>query len=170
MSALLKNEMPELVARHYLPVVPVMDVVAPVETMQQAIDGLIDDFALLGEWTERYQYIIDNGRTLPPLPEGAQTDAHKLHGCQSQVWLVAFMQEGRLHIRATSDAAIVSGLIALLLRVYDGRSPAEIIATPASFLAQLGLDAHLSPTRRNGLAAMVTAIQTIAAHVENTHG
>ncbi len=155
----------ELIHRHFI-AVPDAAMPVPVESIVDAIDGLIDDFALLGEWEARYQYIIDQGRALPPLPADTQVDAHKLHGCQSQVWLVAFVQDGRMFIRALSDAAIVSGLIALLLRVYDGRTPAEITATSSNFLARLGLDAHLSPTRRNGLAAMVTAIQTIAQHTQ----
>ena len=98
----------------------------------QAQHDIAEEFAFFGDWTERYQYLIDLGRKLPPLPDELKTEAHKVHGCQSQVWLVADGDAHALTFRAISDSAIVSGLIALLLRVYSGRSAAEILAVPAS--------------------------------------
>ena len=108
---------------------------------------------------ERYQYLIDLGRKLPEFPEEYRRDEFKLKGCQSQVWLVGEKRDGRLVFHAISDAAIVSGIIAVLLRVYSNRTPGEIVATEPDFIAEIGLDAHLSPTRKNGLGAMLTAIK-----------
>jgi cysteine desulfuration protein SufE len=132
-----------------------------VNTALDAQREIVDEFALFGDWTERYQYLIDLGRKLPPLPPGLMTDANKVHGCQSQVWMAVEGDAGRLHIRATSDSAIVSGLVALLLRVYSDRPATEILATEPDFIGALGLARHLSPTRSNGLAAMLA---TIKAH------
>ncbi len=129
---------------------------SPIDQTQQDI---VDEFAFLGDWTERYQYIIDCGKSLPDLPEQEKTEANKLHGCQSQVWLIAEPDGQTLNFRATSDALIVSGLIALLLRIYSGRTAAEISSSKPWFVEQLGLKEHLSVTRSNGLAAMLQAIQ-----------
>ena len=121
--------------------------------------GIADEFAFFGDWTERYQYLIDLGRKLPPFPDARKTDEHKVTGCQSQVWLVPSGDAQRLEFLAISDSAIVSGLIALLLRVYSGRSASEILATEPKFIEAIGLAKHLSPTRSNGLAAMLAAIK-----------
>ena len=123
---------------------------------------LIDEFSLFDNWMDRYQYLIDLGRRLPEFPEEARTEANKVRGCQSQVWFTAEKQGDRLHFRATSDAAIVSGLIAMLLRIYSGRKATEIVSTPARFVDELQLQQHLSPTRSNGLASMMKAIQQFA--------
>lgn len=129
------------------------------ESAQTVQDAIVEEFSFFGDWTERYQYLIDLGRKLPPLPEELKTEANKVQGCQSQVWLVASGDSGRLDFRAISDSAIVSGLIALLLRVYSGRSAHEILDTQPRFIEAIGLAKHLSPTRSNGLAAMFTRIQ-----------
>ena len=128
-------------------------------TAEAAQAAIADEFAFFGDWTERYQYLIDLGRKLPPFPESLKNDAHKVTGCQSQVWLVPSGDANRLEFQATSDSAIVSGLIALLLRVYSGRSASEILATEPKFIEAIGLAKHLSPTRSNGLAAMLAAIK-----------
>lgn len=125
---------------------------------------LIDEFSLLDGWMDRYQYLIDLGRRLPGLDVADKTDTHKLAGCQSQVWLLSEFNDGKVSFRAASDAAIVSGLIALLLRIYNDRTPDEILAAEPTFVTALELDAHLSPTRSNGLAAMLSAIRTHAQH------
>ncbi|MCE5234030.1 MAG: SufE family protein [Mizugakiibacter sp.] len=132
-------------------------------TALEAERAIVDEFAYFGDWTERYQYLIDLGRKLPPLPAELMTEAYKVHGCQSQVWVVAEGDAQRIEFRAASDSAIVSGLIALLLRVYSGRSAAEILATDPGFVQEIGLAKHLSPTRSNGLAAM---LKTVRAHAE----
>jgi cysteine desulfuration protein SufE len=125
--------------------------------------GIAEEFAFFGDWTERYQYLIDLGRKLAPFPDALKTDEHKVTGCQSLVWLAATGDKNRLEFQAISDSAIVSGLIALLLRVYSGRSAAEILATEPKFIEAIGLAKHLSPTRSNGLAAMLAAIKRRAS-------
>jgi len=131
--------------------------------VQAAQDEVIEEFKFFDDWMDRYQYLIDLGRRLPPLSEAELVEANKIKGCQSQVWFVAEQQNDRLVFRANSDAAIVSGLIALLLRIYSGRLPQEILDTPPDFVAALGLEQHLSPTRSNGLVSMLKAIRGFAA-------
>ena len=131
-----------------------------VARQQQAI---IDDFSLLDNWLDRYQYLIDLGRELPDLQPEERVEENLLDGCQSQVWLIAEGDADSVQFRANSDAAIVSGLIALLLRIYSGRSARDILETEPEFVAALGLDKHLSPTRANGLHAMLNRIKAEAA-------
>ena len=120
--------------------------------IQIAQQELIEDFDLFEDWLDRYQYLIDMGRRLPEFPAALQSDEHRIRGCQAQVWFVASEQEGRLYFQAISDAAIVSGLIALLLRLYSGRKPQDILDTPPDFVMALELESHLSPTRSTGLS------------------
>lgn len=127
-----------------------------------AQEEMVADFEVFDNWMDRYQYIIDLGRRLPDFPEAEKTDANKIKGCQSQVWFVANRKNGLLEFQAISDAAIVSGLIALLLRIYSGRKPQDILQAPASFVTDLQLDQHLSPTRSNGLSSMLDAIKWFA--------
>ncbi len=129
------------------------------ESAQDAQEAIAEEFSFFSDWTERYQYLIDLGRKLPPFPPVLQTEANKVQGCQSQVWLVAEGDRERLDFRAISDSAIVSGLIALLLRVYSGRSAQEILATEPRFIEAIGLAKHLSPTRSNGLSAMLQTVK-----------
>jgi cysteine desulfuration protein SufE len=137
------------------------------DSAEQAQDAIIEEFSFFGDWTERYQYLIDLGRKLPPFPDADKTEANKVHGCQSQVWLVAGGDAQHMQFRAISDSSIVSGLIALLLRVYSGRSASEIIGTQPRFIEAIGLSKHLSPTRSNGLAAMFKTIQEHAREAQN---
>lgn len=130
--------------------------------VEQAQQELVEEFQFFDNWMDRYQYIIDLGRRLPEFPPAERTDKNKIKGCQSQVWFIAEKADGRLRFQAISDAAIVSGLIALLLRVYSNRSPEEIVRTPENFVTALQLEQHLSPTRSNGLSAMLKAIQRFA--------
>ena len=130
--------------------------------VQAAQAEIIEEFGFLDDWMDRYQYLIDMGRKLPELAADERIDANKIRGCQSQVWFVAEARGDRLEFRAISDAAIVSGLIALLLRIYSGRRPQEILDTPPDFVTALELEQHLSPTRSNGLASMLKAIRTFA--------
>ena len=126
-------------------------------------DEIIDDFSLFPEWLDRYQYLIDLGKKLTPLAEGEKTDDKLLAGCQSQVWLYLEGDADRITIRANSDAAIVSGLIALITRVYSGCSAKQVLETKPYFIEAIGLSSHLSPTRANGLHAMLNAINAYAA-------
>lgn len=128
----------------------------------QRIEALAEEFAFFADWTERYQYLIDLGRQLPPFPPEKQDDAHKFHGCQSQVWFDYHWQGGKLYLQGTSDAAIVKGLIALLFRVYHEQSAEEIRNTPTDFLETLGLKTHLSANRATGLVGMINKIRAIA--------
>ena len=123
---------------------------------------LVEEFRFFDNWMDRYQYLIDMGRRLPEFPEADRIDDNKIRGCQSQVWFIAEQRDGRLEFRAISDAAIVSGLIALLLRIYSGRTPQDILHTPPDFIEALDLQAHLSPTRSNGLSSMLKAIRNFA--------
>lgn len=127
----------------------------------EAQQDIIDEFAFFSDWSERYQYLIDLGRKLPDFPEELKREEFRVHGCQSQVWLVPEGDAAHMHFHAISDSAIVSGLIALVLRVYSDRPAAEIVSTEPGFIEQIGLARHLSPTRSNGLAAM---LQTLKAH------
>ena len=135
----------------------------PIEaSASEAQAAIRDEFAFFGDWSERYQYLIDLGRKLPPFPEELRIEAHRLTGCQSMVWIVPSGDASRLDFRAASDSAIVSGLIFLALRVYSGRSAHEILDTDASYIADIGLAKHLSPTRSNGLAALLAFIREAA--------
>lgn len=131
-------------------------------TLQSEQDAIAEEFGFFEDWTGRYQYLIDVGRKLPPLPASDMTAANKVDGCQSQVWIVVSGDADRLDLRAASDSAIVSGLVALLLRVYSGHSAREILDTDPSFINTIGLGKHLSPTRSNGLASMVKTIKARA--------
>jgi cysteine desulfuration protein SufE len=128
-----------------------------------AIAMLAEDLDLFDDWMDRYQFIIEMGRKLPPFPEAWTDDAHRVPGCQSRVWMEAVHRDGKLFFAGASDAAIVSGLIALLLRVYSGRAPAEILATDPVFLKDLGLLEALSTNRGNGIAAMARKVREVAA-------
>ena len=136
-------------------------------TANAAQDAIVEEFGDFGDWAERDQYLIDLGRKLPPLADALRTDEHKVSGCQSQVWIVPHGDASGLAFEAISDSSIVSGLIALLLRVYSGRPATEILATEPQFVQALGLKQHLSPTRSNGLAAMVTRIRALAAAAQS---
>jgi len=134
-------------------------------SIEQAQQEIIDEFDLFDDWMDRYQYLIDLGKALPPLKEAEKTDDRLLAGCQSQVWLISEGEADRLVFRANSDAAIVSGLISLLLRVYSDRSAKEILASEPRFVEAIGLSEHLSPTRANGLSAMLSAVRNVARSV-----
>lgn len=125
---------------------------------------IVEEFSFFDDWKDKYSYLIDLGRNLPEFPESFKIDENKVSGCQSQVWFVAEIRDGQLFFRAISDAAIVSGLIALLLRVYSGRLPQTILQAEPEFIARIGLAEHLSPTRSNGLFSMIRAIRNLAAH------
>jgi cysteine desulfuration protein SufE len=125
---------------------------------KKAQQEIISDFSLFDNWLDRYQYLIDLGKALEPLQEAEKTDDILLHGCQSRVWLIIEGDAKALNIRANSDAAIVSGLIALLIKVYSGASAEQILNCQPEFIAAIGLQQHLSATRANGLHAMLEAI------------
>ena len=130
------------------------------DPLQQEI---AEEFSFFGDWSERYQYLIDLGGKVPAFPDEWRVEANRLHGCQSMVWVVAEGNADRLVFHAISDSSIVSGLVALTLRVYSGRSAAEILTTEPVFIEAIGLGKHLSATRANGLAALIARIKDTAA-------
>jgi cysteine desulfuration protein SufE len=134
----------------------------PEPTAAEAIAAITDDLDVFDDWMDRYQFIIELGRKLPPFPQAWMDDAHRVPGCQSQVWMEAALRDGKLVFAGASDAAIVAGLVALLLRVYSGRTPAEVLATDPVFLKELGLMEALSTNRGNGVASMTRAIRESA--------
>lgn len=133
-----------------------------------SIDELVENFDILDDWEDRYAYIIDLGRKYTGLPETAMTEANKVEGCMSQVWLTTEVEPGPpaiLRFKGDSDAAIVKGLVAILLTVYSNRTPQEILDTDVEdMFARLGLDSHLSAGRRNGFFSMVQKIKATAKH------
>jgi cysteine desulfuration protein SufE len=131
-------------------------------TASTAQAAIAEEFGYFSDWSERYQYLIDLGRKLPPFPQELKIEPHRLLGCQSLVWIVADGDAQRLDFRAISDSAIVSGLIFLALRVYSGRGAQEILATEPDYIAEIGLAKHLSPTRSNGLTALLAFIRDCA--------
>ncbi|QYR52289.1 SufE family protein [Lysobacter soyae] len=128
-------------------------------TTTEAQAAIADEFSLFSDWSERYQYLIDLGKKLPPLDDAFKTDQYRLHGCQSNVWITDRFEDGLMHFEAASDSTIVSGLIFLALRVYSGRTPEAILSTTPDYVRGIGLERHLSPTRSNGHAALLQFIQ-----------
>lgn len=132
-------------------------------TVNQVQDEIIEEFSGLDDWMDRYAYIIDLGNTLPEFPEQYKTPENLIEGCQSRVWIHADRKEdGSIEFNADSDALIVKGIVALLMRVYNDRRPEEILDTDLYFVDKIGLSEHLSPTRSNGLVAMVKQIKNYA--------
>lgn len=119
---------------------------------------LVEEFALFDDWMARYEYVIDLGKQLPEFPSEWKTEENKIRGCQSQVWLNMQLKDGVMHIDGCSDAAIVSGLIAIVLRVYNDQPPEAILTAKPDFIKDIGFTDHLSPTRSNGLHSMLRAI------------
>lgn len=132
-------------------------------TINETQNEIIEEFEGLTDWMDRYAYIIDLGNTLPQLPEQDKTPQNLIEGCQSRVWIAADREEGgKIHFQADSDALIVKGIVALLMRVLEDRTPDEILNADLYFIDRIGLKEHLSPTRSNGLVAMVKQIHDYA--------
>ena len=124
-------------------------------TINEAQDELIEDFELFDDWESKYEYIIDLGKQFPPLEEQFKTEDNIIKGCQSRVWLNAFLEDGLLKFEADSDAIIVRGLVSMLVKVLSGHKPAEIANADLYFMERVGLHQHLAQTRSNGLASML---------------
>ena len=131
-------------------------------TIQETQEQIVKEFEQFVEWEDKYKRIIDLGRELPAINESYKTEKFKLSGCQSQLWINAQLERDKIIFEADSDAAIVKGLIAILIKVYSRHTPEEILASPPEFLKKIGIDNHLSPTRQNGLGAMMKQIQMYA--------
>ena len=132
-------------------------------TIKELQDGIIEDFAALDDWMDRYALLIDLGGELAPLPETDKTPTNLIEGCQSRVWITASYDGERVHYRGESDALIVKGIVSLLLRVLDNQRPEDIINSELYFIKEIGLSEHLSPTRSNGLVAMLRQMRLFAA-------
>ena len=132
-------------------------------TINELQDEIIEEFSALDDWMDRYALIIDLGNTLEPLPESDKTPTNIIEGCQSRVWITASYSECNVHIRGESDAIIVKGIVSLLLRVLDGQTPEDILASDLYFIKEIGLSEHLSPTRSNGLVSMLRQMRLFAA-------
>jgi cysteine desulfuration protein SufE len=124
-------------------------------TISETQDQIIDDFSLMDEWDDKYAYIIELGKKIPELSSEHKKEANIIKGCQSKVWMISKIEDGKVFYQADSDAIIVKGLISLLLKTYSGHSPEEIIETEPYFIDKIGMSQHLSMTRSNGLASMV---------------
>lgn len=123
---------------------------------------IVEEFALFDSWDDKYEYIIDLGKKLPPLAEEHKIDENKVKGCQSTVWLAASLRDGKVYFEADSDAVIVKGLISTLIRVLSGRTPDEILNAPLNFINEIGMTTHLAQTRSNGLLSMVKQMKNYA--------
>ncbi len=132
------------------------------ETIKEKQEALIKEFESLTDWDDKYSKIIEYGKSLAEMPEGTHSDKNKIEGCQSQVWIYAELKDGKVYFYGDSDALIVKGLVAMLVNVYSGHSPEEILTNPPEFLNKIGVASHLSPTRQNGLSSMVKQIQLYA--------
>jgi cysteine desulfuration protein SufE len=132
------------------------------QTIEQIEHEIVDEFSLFDSWDDKYEYIIDLGKKLPPLDEQHKKDENKVKGCQSTVWLVADYSDGRVHYKAESDAVIVKGLISMLIRVLSGQKPEDIINAKLDFIREIGMMSHLAQTRSNGLLAMVKQMKNYA--------
>lgn len=130
--------------------------------IQEVQNQIIKEFQALGDWTERYKHIIEQGRKLPPLNDKYKVEDNLVRGCQSQVWLHTHLEDGKVIFEADSDAAITKGLVALMVRFYSEQEPDTIITTDPLFIKKIGMEQHLSPTRSNGLASMVKQMKIYA--------
>ena len=135
---------------------------ADIKTLKEAEEEVVDSFSMYDEWLDKYEYLIDLGKNLPPYPEELKTEDRLIKGCQSRVWLNYEVKDGHLYFTAYSDAIITKGIISLLISVYSGRTPEEISSSDFSFIEKIGLKENLSPTRANGLASMIATIKTVA--------
>ena len=131
-------------------------------SLEEKKQQVIDDFSMYEEWLDKYEYLIELGKSLEPFPEESKTEDKLIKGCQSRVWLDARLQDGKLYFSADSDAIITKGIISLLISVYSGCTPQEIAADDFAFVARIGLKENLSPTRANGLVSMIERIKEIA--------
>lgn len=132
------------------------------QTIEEIEKEIVEEFSLFDNWDDKYEYIIDLGKRLPPLEDQYKKDENKVRGCQSTVWLVADYRDGKMFYKAESDAVIVKGLISLLIRVLSGQTPDDIVNARLDFINEIGMMSHLAQTRSNGLLAMVKQIKNYA--------
>ena len=133
------------------------------KTLHEVENEVIDEFSLFDDWLDKYEYIIEMGKSLEAYPEDKKTDERLVKGCQSRVWVDFEVKDGKIFFSADSDAIITKGIISLLVRIYSGRTPEEILSSDFSVVEKIGLRENLSPTRANGLVSMIGMIREIAA-------
>ena len=133
------------------------------KTIKEAEQELIEDFSLFETWEEKYEYLIDIGKKLTPLDSIYKTDAYKIKGCQSSVWVHSRYENGKVYYEGDSDAIIVKGLVSLMIMILSGQKPKDIIDAPLDFINEIGLSSHLAQTRSNGLHAMIKQMKLDAA-------
>ena len=138
------------------------------QTIDAIQDELIEEFSFVEDWVDRYTMLIEYGKQLPPFPADLRTQQNLIDGCQSQVWFTAQLQDGHIIYQADSDALLVKGIVALLLQVLNGQTPQDIINADLYFIDKIGLREHLSPTRNNGLAAMLKQMKLYALALLNS--
>ena len=131
-------------------------------TINELQDNIIEEFSAFDDWMDKYALLIDLGNSLPPLEEKYKTESNLIEGCQSRVWLQADYEDGKIIFKGESDAVIVKGIVSLLINVLSGHTPQEILDTDLYFIEKIGLKEHLSPTRSNGLVAMVKQMRMYA--------
>ncbi len=132
-------------------------------TIAEIEKKIIEEFSLFDSWEDKYEYIIDMGKKLPPMDDDLKQEENLIKGCQSLVWLTAKEQEGKIYFTADSNAVIVKGLISMLIRILSGRSPQEIMEADLGFIKEIGMESHLAQTRSNGLRAMIQQMKRYAA-------
>lgn len=135
--------------------------------LKERENEIIEEFAMFPDWMEKYEYIIDLGKDLDAIPSDYKNDDYRINGCQSQVWLHAWKEDGKVYFEADSDAIITKGIIALLIRVLNGLTPEEILQAELRFIDEIGLKEHLSPTRANGLLSMVKQMKLYAVGLQH---
>jgi len=137
------------------------------KTLSEIENEIVEDFSMYEEWLDKYEYLIDLGKNLEPYPESSRTDDRLIKGCQSRVWLDSKFEDGKIYFSADSDAIITKGIISLLISIYSGRTPEEILSSDFSFIDKIGLKENLSPTRSNGLVSMISTIKALALENSN---
>jgi len=135
--------------------------------IQDIQDEVVDEFSMFDDWMQRYEYMIELGKSLPLIDEQYKTDDYIIKGCQSKVWVNADMKDGEVIFTADSDAIITKGIIAILIRVFSHQNPKDILAANTGFIDEIGLKEHLSPTRANGLVSMIKQLKMYALAYEN---
>ncbi len=136
------------------------------QSIQEIQNEIVDEFSLFDDWMQRYEYMIELGKSLPVIEARYKTEENLIKGCQSKVWVHAELRDGRLHFTADSEAIITKGIIAILVRAFSGQKPADIIAAKTDFIDEIGLKEHLSPTRANGLVSMIKQLKLYAVAYE----
>lgn len=135
-------------------------------SIKEIQDEIVDEFAIFDDWMQRYEYMIDLGKSLPLIEERYKTDDKLIRGCQSRVWVQPQMKDGKLYFTADSDAIITKGIIGILIRTFSGQTPKDILEADTDFIDEIGLKEHLSPTRANGLLSMIEKIKLYAINYQ----